>query len=62
MTPVASMIGSIRIIRGAGIIHPVGNPGLDPKTEKALRRAIVEKALEAIATDLKEGKIFERSS
>lgn len=56
------MIGSIRIIRGAGIVHPVGNPGLDPKTEKALRRAIVEKALEAIMTDLKEAKIFERDS
>jgi len=60
MTPVASMVGSIRIIRGAGIVHPVGNPGLDAKTEKALRRAIVEKALEALATDLKESKIFER--
>ena len=56
------MIGSIRIIRGGGIAHPVGNPGLDPKTEKALRRAIVEKALEAIMTGLKEAKIFERLS
>ena len=62
MTPVASMIGSIRIIVGAGIVHPVGNPGLDPKTEKALRRAIVERALETLVTDLKESKIFERSS
>jgi glycine reductase complex component B subunit gamma len=60
MTPVASMIGSIRIIRGAGIVHPVGNPGLDAKTEKALRRAIVEKALEALGTDLTEPRMFER--
>ena len=56
------MIGSIRIIVGAGIVHPVGNPGLDPKTEKALRRAIVERALETLVTDLKESKIFDRSS
>ena len=60
MTPVALMIGSNRIIRGFGIVHPVGNPGLDPKTEKTLRRAIVEKALEAITMDLEESKIFER--
>jgi glycine reductase complex component B subunit gamma len=61
MTPVASMIGSIRIVVGAGIVHPVGNPGLDSKTEKALRKAIVERALETLTLDLKESTIFDKN-
>jgi glycine reductase complex component B subunit gamma len=61
MTPVASMIGSIRIVVGAGIVHPVGNPGLDSKTEKGLRKAIVERALETLMLDLKESTIFDKS-
>lgn len=62
MTPVATMIGSIRIVMGAGIVHPVGNPGLDSKTEKALRKAIVERALETLTLDLKESTIFDKSA
>ena len=58
MTPVALMVGSNRVIPGAGIVHPVGNADLDPKEEKALRRAIVERALEALQTDLTEQKLF----
>ena len=60
MTPVALMVGSNRIIPGSGIVHPVGNADLDPKAEKTLRRAIVEKALEALQTDLTEQKLFPR--
>ena len=58
MTPVALMVGSNRIIPGSGIVHPVGNADLDPEAEKALRRAIVEKALEALQTELQEQKLF----
>lgn len=58
MTPVAIMVGPYRIIPGTGISHPLGNPSLDQKAEKALRTAIVKKALEALQTDLKEQKIF----
>jgi len=60
MTPVALMVGSNRIIPGSGIVHPVGNADLEPKAEKALRRAIVEKALEALQTELTEQKLFPR--
>jgi len=52
------MVGSNRIVPGAGIIHPVGNAKLDPKNEKTLRRNIVEQALEALTTELTEQKIF----
>ena len=58
MTPVALMVGSSRIIPGSGIVHPAGNADLDPEAEKALRRAIVEKALEALQTELQEQKVF----
>ena len=60
MTPIAVMIGANRIIPGAGVIHPLGNADLDPEAEKTLRRAIVEKALEALQTELTEQKLFPR--
>jgi len=60
MTPIAVMVGSNRIIPGSGIVHPVGNIGLDPKAEKTLRRAIVEKALEALQIELTEQRVFVR--
>ena len=58
MTPVALMVGSNRIIPGNGVIHPVGDPDMDSKAEKALRRAIVEKTLEALQTEVKEQTLF----
>ena len=58
MTPVAIMIGSNRIIRGNGIIHPLGDVNLSTDAEKKLRRKIVEKAIEALQTDLKEQHVF----
>lgn len=58
MTPIAVMVGANRIIPGSGVVHPVGNVDLDPKAEKTLRRAIVEKALEALQTELTEQKLF----
>ncbi len=60
MTPIAVMVGSNRIIPAAGIVHPVGNPDLEPKEEKRLRRAIVDKAVEALRTELTEQKLFAR--
>jgi len=60
MTPIAVMVGSNRIIPGSGIVHPAGNADLDPRSEKKLRRAIVEEALEALQTELTEQKLFPR--
>jgi glycine reductase len=58
MTPIALMVGSNRVIPGAGIVHPVGNTDLDIKREKQLRRAIVKKALEALEENVEEQKLF----
>jgi len=56
-TPVCFMVGVPRIIRAAGIIHPVGNPNCERsyEEEKTFRRAIVEKALEALQTPAEKG-------
>lgn len=53
------MVGSNRIVTGAGIAHPVGNPALELKAEKAFRRAIVDKAIEALQTGIQKQRIFD---
>ena len=58
MTPIALMVGSNRIIRASGILHPLGNPDLVHSAERSLRRAIVETALKALQTKLTEQRIF----
>jgi glycine reductase complex component B subunit gamma len=60
MTPVALMVNANRIIPGNGIVHPLGNARLNPKAEKELRRAIVEKALQALEMDITEKMLFAR--
>lgn len=54
------MVGSNRIIPATSVVQPVGNADLEPKAEKALRRAIVEKALEALQAELQEQMLFTR--
>jgi glycine reductase complex component B subunit gamma len=53
------MVGSNRVVAGSKIVNPLGNADLGPKEEKELRRAIVEKALEALQADVKEQSLFE---
>ena len=48
ITSVAQMVGSNRIVPVFSITHPLGDPEMDPEGEKQMRRAIVEKALEAL--------------
>jgi glycine reductase len=59
MTPVSVMVGANRIIPAAGIVHPLGNAELTPEQEKELRRKIVEKAVEALETELESQKVFD---
>ena len=58
MTPVAVMVGANRIVPAAGIIHPLGNAELSAAGEKALRRRIVEKALQALQTEVTRPTVF----
>ena len=58
MTPVAVMVGANRVVSAAGIIHPLGNTELSAEDEKALRRRIVERALQALKTEVVEPTVF----
>ena len=51
MTAVAKAVGSNRIVQGQGIVNLLGDSDLPPEEERELRRQIVRKALEALATD-----------
>jgi len=46
---VAESTGSNRIVPGVSVLHPVGDPSLGPERERALRRALLERALEAMS-------------
>jgi betaine reductase len=58
---VARSVGVSRIITGGGIPYPVGNPSLPRVREIEFRRRLVEKALEAIGTEVKEPTVFDVS-
>ena len=56
--PVVHM-GANRIVPTIAIPHPLGNPALPPEEEKALRRKLVSRALEALTTEVEDQTIFE---
>jgi glycine reductase len=58
MTPVAVMVGANRVVPAAGIIHPLGNAELSAEDEKALRRRIVDRALQALQTEVTRPTVF----
>lgn len=57
--PISMTVGANRIVPAIAIPHPLGNPALDQEEEKKLRRGIVEKALEALTTEVDGQKVFE---
>lgn len=59
VTPISLTVGANRIVPAIAIPHPLGNPALKADEEKALRRKIVEKALDALATEVDGQKVFE---
>jgi len=59
ITPVAVMVGSNRIIKGAKIVNPLCDVNMELNEEKSGRRNIVGKALTALAADITEQKVFE---
>ncbi|MGF6991167.1 betaine reductase [Lachnospiraceae bacterium PF1-21] len=59
VTPISMTVGANRIVPAIAIPYPLGNPSLDKVEEKELRRGIVEKALEALTTEVDGQTIFE---
>jgi glycine reductase len=46
------------VVTTRGIPYPAGDPSLDPAEERAWRRRLVERALEAVATPVSEPTLF----
>ena len=59
VVPISLTVGANRIVPTIAIPHPLGDPSLDPKDEKELRRKLVEKALDALATEADGQTVFE---
>ena len=59
VTPISMTVGANRIVPAIAIPHPLGNPALDKEEEKVLRRHIVEKALDALTTEVDGQTIFD---
>ena len=51
MTPVAKAVGPSRIVRGQGIVYPVGDSALNDEEERELRQRLVQQALQALSTE-----------
>jgi len=56
---IATMIGANRVVRGVAITNVFGDPSRSPASEVALRRKIVERALEMLETDVEPGAVWE---
>ena len=59
VTPISMTVGANRIVPAIAIPHPLGNPALTPEEEYNLRKKIVNRALEALTTEVKDKTIFE---
>jgi betaine reductase len=53
------MLGSNRIVAAPRVGIPMGDKDLDPSAEKAVRRAIVERALKSLQAEIREQTLFQ---
>ena len=59
ITTISESVGANRIVPTVAIPHPVGNPNLNAEDEHALRKELVKRALDALATEITEITHFE---
>ena len=59
VTPISMTVGANRIVPAIAIPHPLGDPKRSMEEEKDIRRRIVTKALNALATEVEDQTIFE---
>ena len=58
IVPISQTVGANRIVPSVAIPYPLGDPSKTKEEEKVIRRAILEKALEALKTPIKEQTVF----
>jgi glycine/betaine/sarcosine/D-proline reductase family selenoprotein B len=56
---IGQMVGANRVLRGVSITHPTGDPSLAAGDELAVRRRIVERALEMLAAEVEPRTVWE---
>jgi glycine reductase len=56
--PISKTVGANRIVPAIAIPHPLGDPAKTPAEEHALRYALVERALDALATEIEDQTVF----
>lgn len=59
ITTISESVGANRIVPTVAIPHPVGNPALKPEDEKLMRKAMVKRAVDALATEISEATHFD---
>lgn len=59
LTSIAEQMGTPRVVAARGIPYPTGDPALDADAERAWRRALVERAVDALATPVSGPTVFE---
>ena len=62
LVSIAQRVGAPRIVPTRGIPYPAGDPALSPDAERAWRRTLVERALRALSTPVKEPTVFAEDS
>ena len=58
VVPISQTVGANRIVPAIAIPHPLGDPKMDAAEEKQARRNLVEKALEALSTEIEDQTVF----
>ncbi len=58
LVSIATRVGAPRVVPTRGIPYPTGDPSLDPRSERQWRRKLLERALQAVATPVKEPTVF----
>ncbi len=58
IVPISKSVGANRIIPTVAIPYPLGDPNLSAAEERKLRRNLVEKAVQALQTDVTEQTVF----
>ena len=59
LVSIAERVGAPRIVPTRGIPYPAGDPELSADGERAWRRQLLERALQALATPVKAPTVFD---
>lgn len=59
LVSIAKRVGAPRIVPTRGIPFPMGDPELGPEQERAWRRQLLERALQAVTTQVSEPTVFD---